>query len=135
MLRSVKWSKSTVTISLALLWLAATVHCRLESLPGFEFLSCCTHADVKQSASHHETDCQTDACAMIESGCYKQEDSAAAPVNLGVTRALLDGGLAEFEPPITASTSSGVSAPPELSHGWQFSYRTALPPRAPSRVS
>jgi len=27
------------------------------------------------------------------------------------------------------------TAPPQLSHGWQFSFRTALPARAPSLIS
>jgi hypothetical protein len=53
------------------LWLAAANHCRLESLPAFQFLACAEQGE----APHQDSDCDTDACALVESGLYKAENN------------------------------------------------------------
>jgi hypothetical protein len=121
-------------LALAVLWLPVSVHCQLEQLPGLEFLSCCDHEDT--TAPHQDDDCEGDACAVIESGLYKFEDQqASAPAP--------DFGALEFAAfpsdqaliPAVVGGPVGSTAPPEFSRIWQFTSRTALPPRAPSLAS
>ena len=127
-----KWLRTITVLALVALWLPVSVHCQLEQLPGLEFLSCCDHEDT--TAPHPDDDCEGDGCAVVESGLYKTEErqnSLTAP---------------NF-PPVQSSSVRMTSAPaavlalvhgtspPELSRIWQFSFRTALPPRAPSFAS
>jgi hypothetical protein len=130
---NVKWLKIIAMSGLLGLWLGATNHCSLEEIPGLNFLMCCDHGDT---APHQDNDCETDDCAVVEDGLYKTEDSrviAAAPLlvlpvcllpseaELAATRAVLSDFL--------------TISPPELPTTWQFSFRTALPVRAPSVTS
>ena len=135
-LSPVNWFAKSVAVLLLVLWVPVTMHCVIESLPGIEFLSCCLHDDAKPepSPAHQDNDCETDACATVESGLYKQEDSSQP---LSVPLLALAVWMWTADPP-TDSTPVLIpasSAPPELARFWQFSYRTALPPRAPSLVA
>jgi hypothetical protein len=120
--------KAMTLVALAF-WGLATMHCDLEQLPGFEFLNCCQH---EETIPHQDNDCAQDGCATIESGFYKlEEQPAAAPeplLLLGVLTPLWEQPARRELPAVTPLSSS----PPELPQRWQFSYRTALPPRAPS---
>ena len=122
----------TVTLVMVALWGLATWHCNLELMPGLEFLSCCQHPDT---APHQDNDCDEDGCAVVESGLYKLEEQAAsAPIPslvLSVLLPLWEATAPSVHPPVESLSS----APPELPRIWQFSFRTALPPRAPSFVS
>jgi hypothetical protein len=132
-LSTVHWFKTLGLLTLLALWLPATNHCRLEQLPGLRFLACCDHEDA--TASHHD-DCRTDDCAAVESGLYKTVSGRIqAPVPVLLTTSLLTVFLEEIPaPPACCLTGSPVVSPPD-SGGWQFSFRTALPPRAPSFAS
>ena len=127
--------KTGLTLLLAVLWLPMTVHCQLESIGGFEFLSCCIHSEAAQDSAHHDADCQTDSCATVEAGHYRHEDSQHTPMQLVLALILTDWLPGELLPPVSVATVSVSSAPPELPKVWQFSCRTALPPRAPSLAS
>ena len=125
--------KTVLIVLLALLWLGASNHCKLEEIPGFGFLTWCTHDDT---APHQDDDCETDGCATFENQLYKTENaqvSAAAPPLLFAT--FLSPLLAELSPSAPASHDLPDAAPMVLTRVWQFSYRTALPPRAPSLLS
>jgi hypothetical protein len=110
----------------------ATAHCLLETIPGLSFLRCCNHSDA---APHQDSDCQSDGCVVVESGAYRIEDnpSFAVPVLAVVPPSFTDLLLPEPQaaPPLPAI----VPSPPELSARWQFFFRTALPPRAPSDLA
>ncbi len=110
-------------------WGLATMHCDLEQVPGFEFLACCQHPDT---APHPDDDCDTDACAVVESGFYKTEERAEdVPMPLLALSFALP--FREAVPLTTAPLPVLLRvSPPELPRTWQFSCRTALPPRAPS---
>jgi hypothetical protein len=117
-------AKALIALMLAVLWLPVTMHCALEGLPGLEFLICCDHAE--ESAPHEDDDCETDACAVVESGFYKLQDHddllvVFAEIVFG------DVSLTADEPRVTASRP-----PPDVAVGWQFSSRAAPLPRAPS---
>jgi hypothetical protein len=115
---------------------AAGLHCRLEVLPGFEFLSCCQHLESERSPAHHERECNDDGCANVERGIYKPEKLQAAPVIPLLALVSVLSPLPEphrggaFDHQVSISSS-----PPELPKIWQFFQRTALLPRAPSFVS
>ena len=114
------------------IWGMATTHCDLEHLPVFEFLACCTHPDT---APHQDQDCEQDGCAAVEDGFYKiEEQPALLPTPVFVLSLFLPL-RDETVPAIVPSGGALGSAPPELPRAWQFAYRTALPPRAPSFVS
>jgi len=122
-----------LTLLLVALWPLATSHCSLEQLPGFEFLAC---ADEAAATAHQEDACETDGCASVESGFYKIEDgSQVVPTPSMIPSAFLTAILLEAARPVTASKLFFDLTPPALPKVWQFSYRTALPPRAPSFVS
>jgi hypothetical protein len=125
------FTKYAVMLMLAL-WGLAKVHCDLEQVPGLEFLACCQHPDT---APHQDNDCEHDACSVVESGFYKVEEQAASvPVPLLVLSFVLP--LWEAAPPAPAPRPELLNCSlPELPRPWQFFYRTALPPRAPSLVA
>lgn len=111
------------------LWLPVTGHCTLETIEGFEFLSCPTDT---ASDSH----CDDDGCQTIESATYKVQDNHADFAVAISCLAGLDYLAASAEPcSETFSVSSLVRNSPELPKTWQFILRTALSPRAPSLVS
>ena len=125
--------KTILILLLALLWAAAGNHCKLEQIPGWEFLACCIHEDI---APHQDDDCATDGCATVENQLYKNETAricVAAPTLLFATFVSLQ--WAELSIPPTVSHILPDAAPTELARVWQFSYRTALPARAPSFAS
>ena len=117
---------------LLVLWLPATVHCLLETIPDLGFLRC---RHYSESAPHQDPDCQKDGCVVVESGAYRIEDNPSfelpVPVVLAlpVTDLLMPELQAEpFLPAIAAS-------PPDLSARWQIVLRAALSPRAPSKLT
>ena len=120
--------KVFAALTLALYGLASG-HCKLEGLPGFGFLQCCCAAESEPSSPR---DCSQDVCGSVESGDYRSEEhSVGSPGPVLVLAVLLP--LADEAPVRTVSaTESFGPAPPELARFWQFSHRTALPPRAPS---
>ena len=128
--------RTIFAVAIATLWVAASFHCRLEVLTGFEFLSCCQHSESEQSPAHHEKECNDDGCAAVERGFYKQEKSQYAPVMpLLALNAWLSPLLALDPSSASKHLVSISSSPPELPKAWQFSQRTARLPRAPSFVS
>jgi len=136
-LPSVSWLRRTAALVLLALWVPATSHCRIENLPGLEFLSCCQHAGAEQSPAHHDNDCATDGCAAVESGLYYKADQphaapeAPLPALIVSLLSLADLGQTTAWIPRPAPSTS----PPVLSRTWQFALRAALPVRAPSHSS
>jgi len=118
--------KALIALTLAVLWLPVTMHCGLETLPGLEFLVCCTHEDA--TAPHEDDDCEADACAVIESGFYKLQDYeqlVAASTEVVVFEC-------QAEPRVIVVNTTEV--PRDLIVAWQFSSRAAPSPRAPSSL-
>lgn len=129
-LPSVKLLRAMLTMLLVALWPLATSHCSLEQLAGLDFLAC---ADEAAAAPHQDQDCGTDSCASVESGCYKTEDAShVVPTPSLMASVLLNDLPLEAGPSGDASLTVLDFVPPELPNFWQFSLRTALPPRAPS---
>ncbi len=134
-LYAVRFLRKTLLVLTALLWLPVSNHCKLEVIPGLEFLACCTHAG---QTPHQDDDCKSDGCASVESGLYKTEDRsiatsqpASVPLPAILIALLWDASLA-----VPAGPNLAVSqAPAEMPKTWQFASRAALPVRAPSVAS
>ena len=132
----VNWLKTTLVMAVLAFWWPATNHCRIELIPGLEFLDCCAHSPDEQASEHHANECDGDLCAQVEDGLYKAESNqivveAPSTSLLGVPPAVLEQTpRPDRTHPILPETS-----PPELPKTWQFSFRAAAPPRAPSLVS
>jgi hypothetical protein len=115
----------------------AGFHCRLEILPGLEFLSCCQHSEGEKSPLHHEKDCTDDGCASIEFGFYNLETLQVTPAMPALALVDWASALPEREPASSFDhvlLNNSSASLPELPRIWRFSQRTALPPRAPSFV-
>lgn len=114
-------------------WLPVTSHCLLE-LAEFIPLDDCCAASSSSTGSHQ--DGADDACNTLESASYKVDDNAAVLIPPAV--GLLVCVLAPLEDLSVAAQFSSdflTVAPPNLPVTWQFSYRAALPIRAPSAAS
>jgi hypothetical protein len=115
---------------LALTWVLLTSHCRIEAMPGFEFLRCST--DVHESSEGGDP-CKEAGCCSLESAQYQApRQQEITPI---VVVAIIPGdifGVVEQTLPKEVSLGILTAAPPELPASWLFSLRTALPPRAPS---
>jgi len=121
--------KTVLILLLTLLWAAASNHCKLEQVPGLTFLACTDHAE---DAPTEDRGCETDGCSF-EFQLYKTENAQASmPAPTFLFTFLLSPLFDELVAPATTSHFLPDSAPVVLPRVWQFSYRTALPPRAPS---
>ena len=123
----------SVAVLLLALWVPATMHCALETVPGFSFLQWCCAGNEAPLPDH---DCSQDSCGAVESGFYKIEDNPTVAPAVALLLAFA-GWECVAEPPAEFAPHFAPvsSAPLELPRCWQFSYRTALPPRAPSLVA
>lgn len=125
----VNWLNRILALVLVTLWVPITSHCPLESLPGLGFLQCA-------SGTPSDNDCSEDACQALESGAYKVESNRTVVPPTVLCVAWLGWLPVVTDSPGGASgQGESTSAPPELSQTWQFSFRTASSPRAPSFAS
>jgi len=119
-----------MVLLLAVAWVPLMSHCKLESVPGLEFLTCLSDGDSHDKQS---SDCE---CCSAEKSLYKTEKShltLPSPDLLPLASArVLDLASA---PADEVSVGVLTPAPPELSKTWHFISRTASPPRAPSLAS
>jgi len=117
----------------ALAWLSMTMHCQLETIRGLEFLACQATAPASKPDSH----CDTGCCAAEKSQYTKSAQlrvTLPSPDLLPIlSMPLLD--LANALPDEVSVFGILTAAPPGLTACWQFSFRTALPVRAPSLAS
>jgi hypothetical protein len=131
---------------LVAVWLPASSHALLQSFGFIHQVH--THDDSADEAhdadSHdsHEHDADADNHAAADGLCLVSSGKVS-PAKLVAVAALpwlvAATVLSGAETPSSLQRHSGPSppgvAPPELSHCWQFSFRAALPVRAPSFVS
>jgi hypothetical protein len=135
--------KSIVAIVLVAIWLPASSHAFLQHV-GFIHQN---HehnehedADHDSDADHpHEHDSDNHAAAdglCLASSAKVQLDKPTIVALLPwLTAAVLSAGEVSSALETHSGPSPPGTAPPELSHRWQFSFRTALPVRAPSLAS
>jgi len=121
-----------IALLLAILYLPATGHCLLEQAGWFPSAGACCEQTASATGSQ-DSSC-TEGCCPIENADYFSPNKDRTSVMIVAVPAyvmvLALDILPRQSPPV-----SPESSPPELLKVWQFAYRTALPPRAPSFVS
>jgi hypothetical protein len=121
-----------VALTVLVLWGLAAMHCQLETLPGLALLkSCC----LVESAASSPNDCKSEGCCAVEDGNYRPEEQTTSVPQPFLVPALLASVIEVPLPELWADSVVASPSPPELLNVWQFSQRTALPPRAPSLVA
>jgi len=108
-----------------------SMHCRLERIPGLEFLACQTAPE-----SNPNSHCADSGCCAAEKSQYKSEQlrvSLPSPDLLPISFAPIVDAANSL--PDEVSLGILTTAPPQLLKTWQFASRTALPARAPSIAS
>jgi hypothetical protein len=129
----VKVFSRALVIAVLVLFGLASVHCRLEVLPGFALLQGCCSA---QNSHSNPADCGADECSSIEQGGYRLEESAPiCPLPVLGPAVETPAWAQAPEPLAPAVLRIESAAPPELFTSWRFSARVALSPRAPSFLS
>ncbi|MBL9207388.1 MAG: hypothetical protein JNN01_20070 [Opitutaceae bacterium] len=123
-------TKVAAMLALVVYGLAA-LHCFLEGVPGFDFLKTCCFAD---SGAANTGDCESGDCA-VESGKYRAEELTVSVPQPPLLLALLFVAIELPLPEPQLESLVASESPPELPKIWQFYFRTALPPRAPSIAS
>ena len=125
--------KTIVAAVYLVLWLPLTSHCLLEGAGLMPDILRCSDTCAPNGK---DQGCEADACCSLESAAYKVDCERPAVIT-PVLGSLLPVLFHSVEPPAAPQNSLGflTIASPELPVTWQFSYRTALPPRAPSLVS
>jgi hypothetical protein len=107
-------------------WPVASMHCKLETLPGFDFLRCAV-------AENGAKDCKDDSCQSVEEAAFKAPDSQnVLPARLEIPDPFRILRLIEESSRERLSYSFLDRVPPELLTCWRFSLRAAQSPRAPS---
>jgi hypothetical protein len=129
----VKWFNKIMAVMLLVLWVPTTSHCLIESIDLLPQFLCCSEACAPDGAEPGE---DQDGCESLESASYKVDEQVAW-VAAPVFTAWLPEFLALVEPVDIGVNSLDALhlVEPDLPVTWQFSYRTAAPPRAPSFVS
>jgi hypothetical protein len=122
-----KLTKMAAMLALVLYGIAS-MHCALEGVPGLEFLKSCCFLDEASAAPQ---DCESDGCSPIEDGKYRPEEQTARAPQPLLPLALYSSAADAPTPETQAALFVASDSPPEISRGWQFSHRAALPPRAP----
>jgi hypothetical protein len=123
--------KKILSVLAAALWLPMTLHCQLETIPGLDFLKCASEKSPVESQSHCD-----DSCCSVERATYKSEQVRPTLPLPGILP-LLPALALPARDKLTGNLDAGLcsTAPPELPKRWQFVFRTASPPRAPSLAS
>lgn len=130
----VRWLKTIVTMLLLAVWLPGSSHSLLESLELIHQ----HHGEPDSSSQDADDHDVADGICRIESDRVQapQRELSASLLPLGWTDSSLTV-TALFQASLSLPTGLAPpgTAPPQLSHCWQFSFRAALPVRAPSFAS
>ena len=125
--------KAAVALVLALVWLPAASCCLIDAAGWLGKRDCCSADHSKPVSVPGSCD---QPCAALASATFLPQQSH--PVVFApdcVLLFILNGSLPEIQSLAGLNRDLPTTAPPELAGHWQFSFRTAAPPRAPSFAS
>jgi hypothetical protein len=124
--------KPFVTVIVLALWASCVIRCEAVKLGSAAALFCCGEPSDDCGGQPASTDhC---VCSWVKSGGYISEQTSVSiphPMDLSFVTSFVE---LQVHPPQIHSVEVKFY-PPELLTSWQFSFRTALSPRAPSLVS
>lgn len=125
--------KAAVALMLALVWLPAVSCCLIDASGLLGKQDCCAKEHALSVPSPGNCD---QPCGTLASATYlSQQDQMLLVAPLGLPLYDCATFLMEVQRPAEIGCLLPTTAPPELAGGWQFSFRAALPPRAPSLAS
>jgi hypothetical protein len=125
--------KAVVALVLALVWWPAVSCCLIDGSGLLAKKDCCPkeHSQTVPGPSHCDQPCGTLAAAHY----FPQQSQLLLLAPVGATLVDCAKFLLEIQNPSEVGRDLRATAPPELAGHWQFSFRTALSPRAPSFAS
>jgi hypothetical protein len=118
---------------LALIWLPAVSCCLIDASGLLGKQDCCSEEHSHRPSVPGNCD---QPCGALASASYLPQQSqllVIAPIGVPLFESAFP--LVEIHRPAGVGRELPATAPPELAGHWQFSFRTALPPRAPSFAS
>lgn len=129
-----RWRQLSALVLLAL-WLTGPFHCALERL-GLALWGCPPAAESTGADGHSEHPCDDDCCPL-ENSTYLAGSAGKLKISAEISltclsQTWLQKDLNVFHR-LARPAADGIDPP--LARTWQFLWRTALPPRAPSFVS
>lgn len=127
--------KAVVALILAVAWLPAVSCCLIDASGLLGKRDCCSKQHSHSIPGPGNCD---QPCGTLASASYfpqQNQEFTVTPAPIGLP--LFDRADVLALAPIDASVSRDfpATAPPELAGHWQFTFRTALPSRAPSFAS
>lgn len=129
----VRLLKTLTAALLVLVWLPAGSLCLIESAGLIKQGDCCSKDSDHPAPG--KTDCDK-PCGVMAAGNYLfQQDHLVLSAPVVVTPDFCIPIILEMQSPAGIGRDAPATAPPELAGHWQFSFRTALSPRAPSFAS
>jgi hypothetical protein len=130
---NVRWLNKIVALGLLLLWMPATSLCLIERTGWLAHDDCCPSSSAKTPPCKPSNE---SPCCALASASYKSHFHERLTPKAPVFVLLAIVTAADPDEWLTLSAFvSETPSPLELPTTWQFSLRTALPPRAPSFVS
>ena len=130
-IRVVRPLKSFLVLLVLGMWFSCTVHCTMEMTA----LACCSGTKLGNNSNQTPASPEHCVCDWIKSGGYgfqKCAPLATAPqATLFLFVVSSDGEASQISPSLPTPNSS----PPKFPVNWQFVFRTASSPRAPSFIS
>ncbi len=125
--------KTVVAVLLALVWLPAVSCCLIDASGLLGKQDCCSKEHSHSTPGPGNCD---QPCGALASASYLPQQSQSlliAPIGVPLFDAAFP--LVEIHRPAGVGRDLPATAPPEMAGHWQFSFRTALSPRAPSFAS
>jgi hypothetical protein len=130
---SVQRIKAAVALVLALVWMPAVSCCLIDASGLVGKQECCSKEHSKSPPSPGDCD---QPCGALASASYLPHQSqlfVIAPIGVSLFDAVFP--LIEIHGPAGVGRQLPETEPPEPAGHWQFFFRTALAPRAPSFAS
>jgi len=125
--------KAVAAVVLALVWWPAVSCCLIDASGLLGKQDCCSKEHSHPASVPGNCD---QPCGVLASASYlSQQNQLIVPAPLGTLPIDVPFSLVELQRPAGIGRDVPATAPPEVAGHWQFSFRTALPPRAPSFVS
>ncbi|MST94529.1 MAG: hypothetical protein EXS33_04560 [Pedosphaera sp.] len=122
-----------MAVLLALIWLPAVSCCLIDASGLLGKQDCCSKEHSHPASSPGNCD---QPCGALASASYLPQPSqlfGIAPIGVPLFDSVFP--LIEIHRSACVGRELPATAPPELAGHWQFSFRTALSPRAPSVAS
>lgn len=125
--------KTVIAAVLALVYPLLAGYCLLEKTGLVAAVDCC--AETTPHDQDEKSSCGGYGCCPIEYAVYSSLDSGTADLTTPPADVVLLAVVLLTAVPAEVPVAQPERSPPDIPKSWQFFFRTALPPRAPSFIS